>query len=132
MIGLELSVNTIGKIAARKLSSADSSSDRRLQTYCRSCSVSLVFSSLRWRSMAFRCVRMRAKLSSIMAVILPMLVDHAFCVPDRPELAIDSGLVGSSESNRKGERLVSRSTSSRDPTPCLPQSASHACRTHAA
>lgn len=61
VIGLRLSVNTIGKLVARKLSSADSSSDRRLRTYCRSCSVSLVFSSLRWRSMAFRCVRMRAK-----------------------------------------------------------------------
>lgn len=85
MIGLELSVNTIGKIAARKLSSADSSSDRRLQTYCRSCSVSLVFSSLLWRWMAFRCVRMRAKLSSIMAVILPMLVDDAFRPADRTE-----------------------------------------------
>lgn len=110
-------MNTIGKLAARKLSSADSSSDRRLQTYCRSCSVSLVFSSLLWRWMVFRCVRMRAKLSSIMAVIHPMPVDDAFRPADRTE-ACDQFKVGRLQrSNRRRERFVSRSTSSRDPIP---------------
>lgn len=111
-------MKTIGNVTTRKLSSADSSSDSRLQTYCRSCSVSWVSSSLRWRWMAFRCVRMRAKLSSIMAAFKCSSMMVCAC-PISLKLPINSRRSVGSQRNQPRARWFPRSITNCEPNAVL-------------